>query len=112
MRRRLTDLTIMVRGSERAWLRPRLMNISGVSRSIQEGTESPISALGGAFATWLGDRPESMAVFVRIGLPKSHSASPPLRHRFATLLCQVVPGRDSWHVLARLDSANCPNVAE
>ena len=53
----------------------------------------------------LGNEPPTSAIETFISLP---FVSPPLRHRASTILCQVVPVRDSWHVLARLDSATFP----
>ena len=41
-----------------------------------------------------------------------HSATPPLRHHAGTILCQVVPSRARWHVLARVVSATFTHVAE
>ncbi len=42
---------------------------------------------------------------------RHHSARPPIHHAFSRIICQVVSARDSWHVLARFDSATLPMVA-
>jgi hypothetical protein len=52
-----------------------------------------------------------LRVIARRFLP-SYAATPPLRHGFSMIRCQIVPGSDSGHVLARVDSANLPAAAE